>query len=79
MGCSPSCGVQDVQLGDVELPGQYLAGHEITPDSCVYLEAISSNVAIVRRSSSSFRQLSLICSDGKTRHMLVQVGAASSI
>jgi hypothetical protein len=30
-------------------------------------------VAIVRRSASSFRRLSLICSDGITRHMLVQV------
>jgi hypothetical protein len=65
--------LQDIQLAEVELPGQYLAGHEVTPDSSIYLEAISSNVAIVRRSASSFRRLSLICSDGITRHMLVQV------
>ncbi|WIA37453.1 hypothetical protein OEZ86_014371 [Tetradesmus obliquus] len=70
--------LQDIQLSEVELPGQYLAGHEVTPDSSIYLEAISSNVAIVRRSASSFRRLSLICSDGITRHMLVQTGQNST-
>jgi hypothetical protein len=65
---------QDVQLGDVELPGQYLSGAEVNPDSIIYLEGIGADVAIVRRNASSFRRLSLLCSDGHTRHMLVQVG-----
>jgi hypothetical protein len=66
---------QDVALGDVELPGQYLSGLEVNPDSIIYLEGIGADVAIVRRNSSSFRRLSLLCSDGHTRHMLVQVRA----
>jgi hypothetical protein len=73
----PCCTVvcpQDVQLGDVELPGQYLSGAEVNPDSIIYLEGIGADVAIVRRNASSFRRLSLLCSDGHTRHMLVQVG-----
>lgn len=64
---------QDVQLGDVELPGQYLSGVEVNPDGIIYLEGIGADVAIVRRNSSSFRRLSLLCSDGHMRHMLVQV------
>lgn len=69
----PTLPPQDVQLGDVELPGQYLSGVEVNPDSIIYLEGIGSDVAIVRRNASSFRRLSLLCSDGHTRHMLVQV------
>lgn len=65
--------LQDVQFCDVELPGQYLAGLEVHPDSITYLEGIGAGVAIVRRNASSFRRLSLLCSDGLTRHMLVQV------
>jgi phosphatidylinositol kinase/protein kinase (PI-3 family) len=70
--CAVLC-PQDVALGDVELPGQYLSGLEVNPDSIIYLEGIGADVAIVRRNSSSFRRLSLLCSDGHTRHMLVQV------
>jgi hypothetical protein len=58
----------------VELPGQYLFGHEVNIDNSVLVEGISSNVAIVRRQYSSYRRLSFICSDGRTRHMLVQSG-----
>jgi hypothetical protein len=64
-----------VQLADVELPGQYLAGCEVPPDGIIYLEGVGADVAIVRRNASSFRRLSLLCSDGHTRHMLVQVRA----
>jgi phosphatidylinositol kinase/protein kinase (PI-3 family) len=60
--------------GEVELPGQYLFGHEVNVDNNVLVEGISSNVAIVRRQYSSYRRLSFICSDGRTRHMLVQSG-----
>lgn len=70
--------LQEMQLTDVEMPGQYLAGHEITADNTVYLEHISSNVAIVRRHSTSFRRLAFVGSDGRTRHMLVQTGQNSS-
>jgi hypothetical protein len=62
-----------VQLAEVELPGQYLAGVEVTADSVIYLEAVGADVPIVRRNSSSFRRLALMCSDGHTRYMLVQV------
>ena len=74
----PPLFVQEMVLTDVEVPGQYLAGCEVTPESTVYLEGFSSNVVIVRRHSSSCRRLSLLCSDGKTRHMLVQTGQNSN-
>ncbi len=67
-----------MNLNDIEMPGQYLAGHEVTPDSIVYLQHISSNVHIVRRHATSFRRLAFIGSDGRTRHMLVQTGQNSS-
>eukprot|EP00955_Chlamydomonas_euryale_P002074 22882-Chlamydomonas_euryale.AAC.3 len=58
----------------VEMPGQYLSGTEIGADGVVLLEAISCNVAIVRRHSSSYRRLVLWGSNGHPRHMLVQTG-----
>lgn len=58
----------------VEMPGQYLAGNEVSADSVVVLEAFGANVTIVRRHSSSYRRLVLHGSDGHARHMLVQTG-----
>jgi hypothetical protein len=40
---------------EVEMPGQYLAGKEVTPESAVYLESILSDVAVVRRNSGCYR------------------------
>jgi hypothetical protein len=38
------------------MPGQYLAGREVTPEGCVYLEAICADVAVVRRNSGCYRR-----------------------
>jgi hypothetical protein len=46
---------QELQVYEVEMPGQYLAGKEVTPENSVYLEHISSDVAVVRRNSGCFR------------------------
>ncbi|EIE23491.1 hypothetical protein COCSUDRAFT_65942 [Coccomyxa subellipsoidea C-169] len=59
---------------DVEMPGQYLGGAEVAPESVVFLERIGSNVGIVRRHATSYRRLALHGSDGKTVHFLVQTG-----
>jgi hypothetical protein len=56
------------------MPGQYLGGAEVSPESVVFLERIGSNVGIVRRHATSYRRLALHGSDGKTVHFLVQTG-----
>lgn len=66
----------DLSLADVEMPGQYMAGNEMTADSIVHLESISSNVTVVRRHCNSYRRLAFHGSDGHTRHFVVQPGVA---
>ena len=66
--------LSELSLSDMEMPGQYLAGNEVTPDNLVMLEYIGSNVAIARRHSTSYRRLQLYGSDGNVRYMLVQTG-----
>ena len=56
------------------MPGQYLGGQEPSPDGIVMLEAFGGAVAVVRRHATSFRRLTLIGSDGRSRHFLVQTG-----
>ena len=65
---------QEQAFTDVEMPGQYLAGHEIAPEAVVYLDRIGANVGIVRRHATSYRRLALQGSDGRTVHFLVQTG-----
>ncbi len=45
----------ELSLAEVEMPGQYLAGHEVAPDGVVFLECFGAAVAVVRRHSTSFR------------------------
>ena len=66
--------MQEQAFTDVEMPGQYLGGAEVAPESVVFLERIGSNVGIVRRHATSYRRLALHGSDGKTVHFLVQTG-----
>lgn len=66
--------LQEINLTGVQMPGQYLEGHEVVSGALVYLEYISSNVVVVRRHSSSFRRLAFHCSNGHVRYMLVQSG-----
>ena len=66
--------LQEQAFTDVEMPGQYLAGHEIAPEAVVYLDRIGANVGIVRRHATSYRRLALQGSDGRTVHFLVQTG-----
>ena len=56
------------------MPGQYLSGEEITPETSVLLERIHSNVAIVRRHGTSYRRLGFQGSDGHIRYFIVQTG-----
>lgn len=46
---------QELQVYEVEMPGQYLAGKEVTPESCIYLESICSDAAVVRRNNGCYR------------------------
>lgn len=64
-------GLAELSLAEVEMPGLYLAGHDVTPDSVVMLESFGANIAIVRRHCTSYRRLVMFGSDGKARHMLV--------
>lgn len=45
----------ELSLAEVEMPGQYLAGHEVAPDGVVFLECFGAALAVVRRHSTSFR------------------------
>ena len=66
--------VQEAVFTDIEMPGQYLCGEEVTPDTSVFLERIHSNVAIVRRHGTSYRRLGFQGSDGHIRYFIVQTG-----
>ena len=66
--------LQEHSFADVEMPGQYLPGDEVTMDNSVYIERIHSNVAIVRRHGTSFRRLGFTGSDGHMRYFIVQTG-----
>lgn len=65
-------GLAELSLAEVEMPGLYLAGHDVTPDSVVMLESFGANIAIVRRHCTSYRRLVMFGSDGRARHMLVR-------
>ena len=55
-----------------EIPGQYLADQELSPDSVIKLEGFSMDAPIVRRHAASHRRLTMLGSDGKMRDFLIQ-------
>ena len=59
---------------DVEMPGQYARGDDVSQEGLVYIERLGSDVAIIRRHGLSFRRLEFHGSNGKTRHFIVQSG-----
>ncbi|GAX77356.1 hypothetical protein CEUSTIGMA_g4802.t1 [Chlamydomonas eustigma] len=65
-------------LDPLEMPGQYLGGHDVGPENVVLLESFGANISVVRRHSSSYRRLVMYGNDGHARHMLVQTGQSWS-
>lgn len=64
----------ELSLAGVEMPGQYLAGNEVTAESLVLIESFSTNVTVLRRHGTSARRFALLGSDGNARHMVMQTG-----
>ena len=60
--------VQEISFANVEMPGQYASGNEVSPDGVVHLESISPDVVVVRRHGVSHRRLAFVGSDGRTRY-----------
>lgn len=54
------------------MPGQFQDGNEVVTDAIVRLEAMGSDVVIVRRQGTAVRRLAFHGSNGKTRYFTVQ-------
>lgn len=67
----------ELQVHEIEIPGQYLAGRELAPDGVVYLERVRPDVAVVRRAAGSFRRVAMVGSDGRARHFLLHAGQSA--
>lgn len=59
----PQPATQEQPFTDIEMPGQYVNGEDLSPDNTVMLAGIGSNVPVVRKQSgiSSLCYLALSC------------------
>lgn len=66
--------IGELDLSEVEMPGQYQGGHIIDPRTKVFIASIARDIRIVRRAGAIQKRLGFIGTDGVQRYFCCMIG-----